>query len=185
MQFSLLALSALAATISAQQSSPDLVSIISVLQTGLPSSILQEALTNSAGLSSEIASEFRVATPTWFTALPTDIQTYLVSAANSPSAFANATAGIASTLNGTAIMNSTSVAAAQSSISSANSAQISSEVASASAAGTTSGGAGSGAASATSASASSSSSAAGASMPTALYGMSLVGAMGLVGVLAL
>ncbi|OQO05141.1 hypothetical protein B0A48_08161 [Cryoendolithus antarcticus] len=183
--FSLLALSALAASVSAQQSSPDLVSIISVLQTGLPSSILQEALTNSAGLSSEIASEFRVATPTWFTALPTDIQTYLVSAANSPSAFANATAGIASTLNGTAVMNSTSVAAAQSSILSSNSAEISSEVASASAAGTTSRGAGSGAASATSAGASSSSSAAGASMPTALYGMGLAGAVGLVGVLAL
>lgn len=63
------------------------LSVVSVLQTALPSSLIQEALTNSAGVSSQLASEFAAGeTPTWFTALPTEVQTYLVPA------IANATA---------------------------------------------------------------------------------------------
>lgn len=49
-----------------------------MLATALPSSLVAEALTNSAAVSSEIASEFMAgATPSWFAALPSDIQTYL------------------------------------------------------------------------------------------------------------
>ncbi|GAB7338619.1 hypothetical protein MBLNU457_5354t1 [Dothideomycetes sp. NU457] len=62
----------------AQSADPNLISIYQVLATALPSSLVAEALTNSAAVSSEIASEFRAgATPSWFAALPTDIQTYL------------------------------------------------------------------------------------------------------------
>lgn len=52
--------------------------MISVLETALPSSLLAEALTNSAAVYSQVASEFAAGTtPSWFAALPTRIQTYL------------------------------------------------------------------------------------------------------------
>jgi hypothetical protein len=92
-------------------------------------------------------------------------------------------------LNGTAIGNVTVVSASQSAILSSGAAQQSSVEASVSRAGTTStsgakmSGGSAGGASATTGS--SASSAGGAAMPTALYGMSLAGVVGLVGVLAL
>jgi hypothetical protein len=50
-------------------------SIFGVLQTALPSSLVAEALTNSQAVASEISSQFAAGeTPTWFSALPTDIQ---------------------------------------------------------------------------------------------------------------
>ncbi|KAF2209681.1 hypothetical protein CERZMDRAFT_86659 [Cercospora zeae-maydis SCOH1-5] len=57
----------------------ELISVVSVLQTALPSSILNEALTNSAGVSSQLASQFHAGeTPTWFSDLPNGVKTYLV-----------------------------------------------------------------------------------------------------------
>jgi hypothetical protein len=94
MKYQLIALPALAATVAAQDLYVEISnqtefdhkananrsnSIIQVLQTALPSSLVAEALTNSAAVGSEIASQFAAGeTPTWFTALPTDIQGYLV-----------------------------------------------------------------------------------------------------------
>lgn len=55
------------------------LSVVSVLQTALPSSLLNEALTNSAGVSSQIASQFAAGeTPGWFSSLPNEVKTYLV-----------------------------------------------------------------------------------------------------------
>lgn len=191
-------------------------SIIQVLQTALPSSLFQEALTNSAAVSSQIASEFAAGeTPSWYSAIPSDIKTYL-NPSNSAAASSivsdlssqitgMASIGTASALqpNMTALSgNSTAVRASQSAILSSIHAQNSSVIANATAAGTSSGmmnsasmtgagssstgGAGAGGSSQSSGSSgSSSSSSAGASMPTAIYGMSLAGAVGLVGVLAL
>lgn len=77
------------------------LSVVSVLQTALPSSLINEALTNSAGVSSQLASEFAAGeTPAWFTALPTAVQTYLIPA------FANAT-GTMSTAGTGALMTTT------------------------------------------------------------------------------
>lgn len=81
------------------------LSVVSVLQTALPSSLINEALTNSAGVSSQLASEFAAGeTPAWFTALPTAVQTYLIPA------FANAT-GTMSTAGTGALMTTTTPAA--------------------------------------------------------------------------
>lgn len=68
-------------------------SISSVLATGLPISILSLAATNPAAASSWIASEVLPTKPTgsWYRALPTDVQAYLVAAA-SAAATATATA---------------------------------------------------------------------------------------------
>ena len=168
------------------------VSIYQVLQTALPSSLVAEAMTNPAAASSEIAAEFSTATPTWFTALPTDIQTYLVPLATGGSvAGANITGAANMTAIATsAIGNSTAVSAGQSSILASLASQNSSVVAGATTG--TSSGAGS-SASATGASATrsasgsagaSSSSAAGA-IPTAVAGMGLAGVVGIVGLFAL
>ncbi|KAF1817068.1 hypothetical protein P152DRAFT_7313 [Eremomyces bilateralis CBS 781.70] len=54
-------------------------SILSVLVTALPASLLAVAATDTAAVSSIIASEFAAgSTPSWFAALPTDVQTYLL-----------------------------------------------------------------------------------------------------------
>ncbi|TKA71726.1 hypothetical protein B0A49_05732 [Cryomyces minteri] len=219
MQYKALTLLALsAAAIAAPEkrqaaSSPDLISIISVLQTALPQSLVQMAFTNSAGVSSEIASQFAAgATPTWFTALPSDIQTYLVPLATNGAAFSSAVANAtgvvgAPGVNATAIAgNTTAIGVAQSSILSSIAAANSSTVANATSAGVvnlsstasiTGSGSSSGSSSSaartstssrTSASAaagSSSTSSAGASLPTAVVGMGLAGVVGFVGMLAL
>lgn len=86
------------------------LSVVSVLQTALPSSLINEALTNSAGVSSQLASEFAAGeTPAWFTALPTAVQTYLIPA------FANAT-GTMSTAGTGALMTTTPATATASSV---------------------------------------------------------------------
>lgn len=57
-------------------------SVYSVLLTALPPSLLNLAQTNAPAVSSIIQSDFANGkTPAWFTALPKDIQTYLVPAA--------------------------------------------------------------------------------------------------------
>ncbi|EMD01258.1 hypothetical protein BAUCODRAFT_204022 [Baudoinia panamericana UAMH 10762] len=123
MQFKLLALSAMAAIAQAQSASSSInlyvtnilhhqspirktnnivhsISVLSVLQTALPSTLVQEALTNSAAVSSQIASQFSAGqTPTWFTALPSDIQTFLVPLATSPGALSSVAANVTSRAN--------------------------------------------------------------------------------------
>ena len=60
------------------------------------------ALTNPAAVVSAIASDFATGTPTWFQAIPTDVQSYFLSQADDlgvtsvPSAGASATGAIAS-----------------------------------------------------------------------------------------
>jgi len=197
MQYKLLAVSAFAASAFAvpqASSSENLVSVLSVLQTALPSTLIQEALTNSAAVSSQIASEFSAGqTPTWFTALPSDIQTYLVPV---PTGVANGTGAVTASPNATAlssiIHNATAISAGQSSILASIHSQNSSVISRASlgtstVAGATSTGASGSSASGSSGSSSgsSSSSSAGASVPTAIVGMGLAGVVGFVGVLAL
>ncbi|EMF17670.1 uncharacterized protein SEPMUDRAFT_153559 [Sphaerulina musiva SO2202] len=114
MQYQLFSLAALAvayayaqedSTASGSSDAAELLSVVSVLQTALPSSLINEALTNSAGVSSQLASEFAAGeTPAWFTALPTAVQTYLIPA------FANAT-GTMSTAGTGALMTTTTPAA--------------------------------------------------------------------------
>merc|ERR1711881_79297 len=68
----------------------------------LPTSLRDMALTNPAAVVSAIASEFATGTPTWFQAIPTDVQSYFLSQADDlgvtsvPSAGASATGAIAS-----------------------------------------------------------------------------------------
>ncbi|KAK4543675.1 hypothetical protein LTR36_005320 [Oleoguttula mirabilis] len=205
MQYTLLAVSALAASVFAESqaasSSEDLVSLLSVLQTALPSSVIAEALTNSAAVSSQIASEFAAGqTPTWFTALPSDIQTYLVPVATNSAALSSAVANITAAANATIIAtatgiagNASAVSGAQSGIlasaSAANSSVISRASLGTSTAGSSATSTGSGSSSTSgssgSSSGSSSSSSAGASMPTAIIGAGLAGVLGVVGLFAL
>ncbi|KAM3418345.1 hypothetical protein BST61_g4344 [Cercospora zeina] len=57
----------------------ELLNVVSILQTALPSTLLNEALTNSAGVSAELASQFNAGeTPAWFSSLPNGVKTYLV-----------------------------------------------------------------------------------------------------------
>jgi len=139
----------------------------------LPTSLQAVALTNPAAAASEISSEFSTGTPTWFTKLPTDVQTYFITAAASAvpttSAAITGTGGTLFSSNSTAtgkFLNST----------------ITSTAAATSSGAATSGGA---ASSAASGSAASSSSSGGASTPTQIIGAGLAGAMGLIGMLAL
>lgn len=95
MKYQLAALSGLAATVAAQDLYVQAIakphkqaheltydlsnSILGVLQTALPESLVAEALTNSAAVASEIQSQFAAGeTPSWYSALPTDVQGYLV-----------------------------------------------------------------------------------------------------------
>ncbi|KAL9536097.1 hypothetical protein SMMN14_01458 [Sphaerulina musiva] len=202
MQYQLFSLAALAvaytyaqedSTASGSSDAAELLSVVSVLQTALPSSLINEALTNSAGVSSQLASEFAAGeTPAWFTALPTAVQTYLIPA------FANAT-GTMSTAGTGALMTTTTPATATATASSVggsgmtgngtssafvSSSSSSSDVSSSrmSTVMTESGKIG---ASATGTRGSSSSSEAGAAMPTGVA-MGLAGmAAGIMGVMAL
>ncbi|KAK4634366.1 hypothetical protein CLAFUW4_00840 [Fulvia fulva] len=185
MQYSF-TLSALAATAFAQnnqnqddqadQSVAGLASVISVLQTALPSSLIQEALTNSAAVASDISAEFAAgSTPAWFTALPTDVQTYLVPSQLYPNATATGTlisVGPTNSANATGYGNSTRSSSTSGRSTNTVTATETGEGSEETGASATQG-------------ESSSSSSAGASMPSAIVGMGLAGAVGLVGVLAL
>ncbi|KAK1068775.1 hypothetical protein LTR74_005433 [Friedmanniomyces endolithicus] len=196
--------SAFAAPQAAGSASVDQISIYSVLQTALPSSLVAEALTNPSAASSDIAAEFATATPSWFTALPTNIQTYLVplatNGASLSAAVGNATAAANSTMSSTMLANGTAPSAGVAGMNSMNSSGVAGATA-----GTTAGGAGvasiassmSGSSIAVSSSAAaaasstgsgssgaSSSSKAGA-VPTAVVGMGLAGMVGMVGLFAL
>ncbi|THW79785.1 hypothetical protein D6D19_00960 [Aureobasidium pullulans] len=121
---------ALAAPEKRQATDANLASIYQVLQTAVPTSIALEFLTNSAGVYSSVASELAVSsTPSWIAALPSDVQSYLIGVAQTPSAassaIANATAAVANStsaaagglitsapviVNGTTVVNGTSPA---------------------------------------------------------------------------
>lgn len=165
---------------------PPRLSVVSVLQTALPSTLIQEALTNPAGVSSELASEFAAdETPAWFTALPTDVQTYLIPAIANATATAvtsaTGTGGLIpgsnnniSTTNGTSFTSSTLITSSSSSSTSTSTQRHTTTVTESSQTG----------ASATGFRGSSSSEA-GAAMPT-VVAMGLAGlAAGMFGVLAL
>jgi hypothetical protein len=132
-----------------------------------------EALTNPGAVSSEIASEFSQGiTPTWFTALPTPIQTYLLGQ--------GATGNSTGILNSTVPHNTTLSRTTATLTHGGKTTHITGVV-------HTTGGHNTktqAAASSSSAGASSSSSG-GASMPTNIIGAGLAGAVGLVGLLAL
>lgn len=147
------------------------LTVVSVLQTALPSSLVQEFLTNSAEASSAIASEFAAGSiPSWFTGLPSDVQTYLF-----PS-------GAVATADATAITSGPSMPSAYSTESAYGTSTGSSQITSTSDSDSSS----KTSASRTSSTASSSETySAGASMPTAVMGVGLAGAVGFVGLLAL
>jgi hypothetical protein len=81
----------------------DSLSIISVLETAIPTSVIQEALTNPNGYANEIESQFNNGErPDWFTALPSDIQGYLIPAEAS-SYLPSANASVVSTSSRTGV----------------------------------------------------------------------------------
>jgi uncharacterized membrane protein YgcG len=98
-------------------------SILGVLQTALPSSLVAEAITNSAAVASEIASQFAAGeTPTWYSALPTDIQSYLMpsdaAGVSSLTAAASSlvTGGVSAVTNATSSASSASITTAPGSL---------------------------------------------------------------------
>merc|ERR1711939_808084 len=109
----------------------------------LPTSLRDMALTNPAAVVSAIASDFATGTPTWFQAIPTDVQSYFLSQADDlgvtsvPSAGASATGAIASATGSAASEASGAASSAAGALSSAGasaSAALSSLAGSASAA---------------------------------------------------
>ncbi|KAI4797496.1 hypothetical protein E4T44_12094, partial [Aureobasidium sp. EXF-8845] len=87
--FAVLALSAgaLAAPEKRQATDASLPSIYQVLATAVPSSLIPEFLTNSAGVFSSLGAELAASsTPSWIAALPSDVQSYVVGAAQNPAA---------------------------------------------------------------------------------------------------
>jgi hypothetical protein len=132
----------------------------------LPSSILAVAITNPSAAATIISSEFATGTPTWFTKLPSDVQTYFLTAQGAavPTAAPTGNNGTLSTATGK-FSNSTTAAATSSGLTT----KLTS--AAASTAATTS--------------AKSSSSTGGAALPTGIVGAGIAGAIGLMGMLAL
>jgi hypothetical protein len=149
--------------------------VYSVLLTALPSSLLAEALTNSKAVSLELASEFSEGiTPTWFTALPTPVQSYLLQ----QGASSNATGLVNST-----IPHNTTLARTTATLThNHHTTRITGVVHTG---GHTTKPQAAASSSSAAASSSSSSSTGGASMPTNIIGAGLAGAVGLVGLLAL
>ena len=161
------------------------VSIFSVLQTALPSSLVAEALTNSAAVSNQIASQFLAGeTPSWFQELPSDIQTYIVPVA--PVTTGVVDLGNGTTTNATIISsmtgNSTGNATAGTTTTRSSNTITTNTASSTDDSDSSSGSGGSG--SDSSDSASESGNAVNAA-PTAFIGAGLAGAVGLVGLLAL
>ncbi|KAK5115956.1 hypothetical protein LTR62_000412 [Meristemomyces frigidus] len=208
MQYKTLALSAFVATALAAPQATDasttenIASIYQVLATALPSSLVAEAMTNPVAASSEISAEFAAgSTPTWFTALPTDIQTYLVPAIASATAGTNGTTVAGSGTNGTSVAgvaastgfpvasaNGTAVIPVP--VTTINGTAVATGLAggnmtgSASGSGRTSSAAGSSATRSSGSASASSSSAAGA-VPTAVVGMGFAGVVAVAGLFAL
>jgi hypothetical protein len=137
----------------------------------LPSSLQAVALTNPAEAATEISSEFATGTPTWFTKLPTDVQSYFITAAGSAVPTTLAITGTGGSLYSS---NSTTTGKFLNSTITSTAAATSSGAATSGASGT-----------AASTGASSSSSTGGASLPTQVIGAGIAGALGVFGMLAL
>ncbi|OCK74643.1 hypothetical protein K432DRAFT_386698 [Lepidopterella palustris CBS 459.81] len=182
MQLKSLTILAFSAMAMAQSANPTEVSVLQVLATALPSSLLAVAATNPAALGSIISSEFAAGqTPAWYSALPPDVKSYLPILASeelgSTTMLASPTGPVS--VQPTSVGNATSMAISAS-IGSVNNSTVVSSVHPATL--TTTGGAAG--ASSTKAAASSSSSG-GASYPTAVVGAGIAGAIGFLGMLAL
>jgi hypothetical protein len=135
----------------------------------LPASLQAVAVTNPAAAASEISSEFATGTPTWFTALPTDVQTYFLTQAGS--AVPTSTGSlIPATVGATLKANGTSVLGPYSNSTAIKTSAAETSAGATSAAGTSAG-----------ATAASSSSTGGAAMPTMIGG----GIAAAIGMLAL
>ncbi|KAF2401236.1 hypothetical protein EJ06DRAFT_529366 [Trichodelitschia bisporula] len=137
----------------------------------LPSSLKSLALVSPAAVSAEILSEFATGTPTWFTVLPTDVQSYFVSAnsAAAASLLSAASAFPTGAPNATGIYSNSTASITKATLKTTKTASITDTESSGSAATTSS---------------SKSSSGAG-SVPTQAIGAGLAGLMGVVGLFAL
>ncbi|KAF2085202.1 hypothetical protein K490DRAFT_59036 [Saccharata proteae CBS 121410] len=216
MQYTAITLLGLAALAVAEQQKPkanaverratslDQASVVNVLLTALPPSLLSVAITNAAAASSEIESEFAAGmTESWFEALPTDIQSYLLGEGSAGATIATAAPTPAPNASAVASNSSSLASAASSIISSVKSVASASANATSTATGatassssagtgsaassmrsTTTGGSSESASSASGASASGTSTG-GASLPTGVIGAGVIGALGFVGMLAL
>jgi len=144
-------------------------SVLSVLATALPPSLLAIGITNAPEVGSIIASSFSAGqTPAWYSALPEDVKSYLpilyseqAPTTPVPSVQASISASISSSLN------TTTISSVHSASLKATTTEASSVAGSASSAGA------------------SSTSSGGASYPSAVVGAGVAGALGLLGMLAL
>lgn len=143
--------------------------VLSVLQTALPSSLASQLTANPVAFSSAVVAQFSASgVPSWYENLPAPIQTYLVGQASA--AVPSGSISSVLPLNSTVALNSTALSSRTRTVPVTESSAIpSSSEAAPSPAGA----------------ASSSSSEGGASLPTAIVGAGLAGAVGLVGLLAL
>jgi hypothetical protein len=152
---------------------PTEVSVLAVLATALPSSLIAIGFTNAPEVGSIIESEFSAGqTPAWYSALPSDVKSYLPILLSEEEAAASTTLSVPSVQ--ASISASISSSLNTTTISSVHSASLK---ATTTAAGSVTG-------SASSAGASSTSSG-GASYPSAVVGAGVAGALGLLGMLAL
>ncbi|KAK3720399.1 hypothetical protein LTR37_003811 [Vermiconidia calcicola] len=189
MQFKLIALSAFMAAASAQvedASSLNPLTVLSVLQTALPSSLYSQALISPTAVASQVASQFAAGnTPSWYTALPTPIQSYLQASAsvNGTGAVTNGTAGVIHTTGSNSSTLTTTSTRRTGALTTERTTRGGNDETTTR---TRAGGAGSDASSSAAAgSASASESTGGASLPTAIVGAGVAGVFGVVGLLAL
>ena len=147
-------------------------SVLGVLLTALPPSLLSIAATNTDEVISIVASSFSAGeTPAWFSALPTDVQSYLLSGAAftatpmDTASISSVQASIGATLSPS--LNTTAISSVHSASLKATTTEASSVAGSPSSAGA------------------SSTSSGGASYPSAVVGAGVAGALGLLGMLAL
>ncbi|CZT22738.1 uncharacterized protein RCC_08443 [Ramularia collo-cygni] len=182
MQYQILAL-AFAATASAQT---DLASVVSVLATALPSSLISEYATNSAAVASEISSAFDAGnTPSWFEALPSAVQTYLIPVDDSANVTGTLLSSSSSMVSSSLISGAPTVIVSptgNSTLATTRRNPTATRTTSSSDSENTDSSSGDDSSSSDS---SSETSSGGASVPTAIMGMGFAGAAGLVGLLAL
>ncbi|KAF2813319.1 uncharacterized protein BDZ99DRAFT_517590 [Mytilinidion resinicola] len=181
---------------------PTEASVLSVLLTALPSSLLQIAITNQAEVGSIIASSFSAGeTPGWYSALPNDVKSYLpiLYAEQTPTSTSTSTptpssSSIASSTpapsSSSSVLTviSTAVGTVSATISPSGNGTVISTVHSPTLSATSAGSESSIASASASASASaaaSSTQTGGASYPTAVMGAGIAGALGFLGMLAM
>merc|ERR1711981_344494 len=180
--FALVGAAVASPVIEERQNTIDPLSASLAVFNALPTSLREMALTNPGAVVSAIASDFATGTPTWFQAIPTDVQSYFLSQADDlgvtdvPSAGASATGALSSATGSAASEASGAASSAAGALSSAG--------ASASAALSSAAGGLSSLASSASAAASSATSDSGA-MPTQVIAGGFAGVAGLMAVLAL